>query len=378
MQDTQGLFERLLYEEGSDTLLFRPKGYTFTGGLEMEKGELLKDVLSSVNAWRRSDTYILLGIEEVKGGRNRVLEVMTHLNEAEILDFVNSRVDRAVRFSYTPLTCEGRKVGFIHIPRQPRPVTLKENFANLKKYVVYVRRGDRVVEAAGEEVADMKRETSVSAGDPVPLSVEFSGVDPVRLLGKRVTIKTLDIEVPPPGTIPDFTGEMNTGTGAGRQPFHREYYRDLAEHVRRAGRVGMINFCLENPGGTVARDVSLEMNIEDEEGIYLFYEAFELPPCPGKKLGDHRIKPLGLRVDPSISLIRVPPWWTVRVAFPEIPPHRSIFTSGGLYAGSRRDAVLELDAVIKEGNREQSIHRALTIEFKKETKKLSLSSLTRP
>lgn len=64
----KAFFERLLYEEESETLDFKSEQYRFVKATEEEKSELLKDILGFVNAWRRSEAYILIGVEEVRGG----------------------------------------------------------------------------------------------------------------------------------------------------------------------------------------------------------------------------------------------------------------------------------------------------------------------
>src|SRR5579864_5379397 len=61
------LFERLLYEEESTTLDFKKEQYRFAKATEYEKSELLKDILGFANAWRRSEAYILIGVEEMRG-----------------------------------------------------------------------------------------------------------------------------------------------------------------------------------------------------------------------------------------------------------------------------------------------------------------------
>ncbi len=66
------LFERLLYEEEGPTLDFKRDQYRFAKATDSDKSELLKDILGFANAWRRSDAYILIGVEDVRGGRGNV------------------------------------------------------------------------------------------------------------------------------------------------------------------------------------------------------------------------------------------------------------------------------------------------------------------
>ena len=60
---TNELFERLLYEEEGTTIDFKKEQYRFVKATDEEKSELLKDILGFANAFRRSATYILIGVE---------------------------------------------------------------------------------------------------------------------------------------------------------------------------------------------------------------------------------------------------------------------------------------------------------------------------
>ena len=63
----------LLYEEESNTLDFKRDQYRFVKASDDEKSELLKDILGFTNAWRRSEAYIVIGVEDVRGGRGNVV-----------------------------------------------------------------------------------------------------------------------------------------------------------------------------------------------------------------------------------------------------------------------------------------------------------------
>jgi predicted HTH transcriptional regulator len=79
MSITPDLMEKLLHEEESSSLDFKRDQYPFNGASDAEKGELLKDILAIANSWRRTTGYILVGVQEVKGGRSDVMGVSGHL-----------------------------------------------------------------------------------------------------------------------------------------------------------------------------------------------------------------------------------------------------------------------------------------------------------
>src|SRR5687768_14434676 len=116
------LFERLLYEEESATLDFKRDQYPFAKASDEEKSELLKDILGFANAWRRGEAYILIGVEDVRGGRGNVVGIPAadHLADHSVQQFVNNLTNRPVRFHYEAFGFEGKQVGVIRVEEQPR------------------------------------------------------------------------------------------------------------------------------------------------------------------------------------------------------------------------------------------------------------------
>ena len=74
---TNELFEDLLTKEEGMMIDFKKEQYRFVKASDDEKSELLKDILGFANAWRRSKTYILIGVEEVRGGKSNVIGIDT-------------------------------------------------------------------------------------------------------------------------------------------------------------------------------------------------------------------------------------------------------------------------------------------------------------
>jgi hypothetical protein len=149
------LMEELLNEDESSTLDFKRDQYPFDQATPEQKGELLKDILAFANAWRRTDAYILIGVDDVKGGRSKVVGVTVHFDDASIQQFVNDKTNRPVIFSYEVFPFENVQVGIFHIPLQDRPIYLKKDFGKLKQHEVYIRRGSSTAKADPDEVAKM-------------------------------------------------------------------------------------------------------------------------------------------------------------------------------------------------------------------------------
>ena len=149
------LMEELLNEDVSSTLDFKRDQYPFDKATDEQKGELLKDILAFANAWRRADAYILIGVDDIKGGRSTVVGIGSSFDDASIQQFINSKTNRPIIFSYEVFPFEGSQVGVIHIPLQDRPIYLKKDFGRLKKDVVYIRRGSSTDTASPDEIAKM-------------------------------------------------------------------------------------------------------------------------------------------------------------------------------------------------------------------------------
>jgi hypothetical protein len=163
---TDAQFERLLYEDESPTLDFKRDQYPFANASEAEKSELLKDILGMANAWRRSEAFILIGVEDVRGGRSSVYGIAAadHLPDHSLQQFVNNLTNRPVRFGCEAFGFEGMQVGTIRVEQQPRPFYLKRDYGKLKKNEVYVRRGsstDPTKPATIDEIAQMGQGSEV-------------------------------------------------------------------------------------------------------------------------------------------------------------------------------------------------------------------------
>jgi hypothetical protein len=137
----ESLLESLLYQQESTTLDFKAQQYPFVKGTAEQKSELLKDILVFANAWRQSDAHILIGVEEAKGGRSIVSGIPpgNHLDDHNVQQFVCSKTNRPVPFSYAPFVTGGVEIGVLTLPLpDQRPFYLIDNFGRLERNVVYI------------------------------------------------------------------------------------------------------------------------------------------------------------------------------------------------------------------------------------------------
>ena len=111
---TNELFEILLFEEEGTTIDFKKEQYRFAKASEEAKSELVKDILGFANAWRRTTAYILVGVEEIRGGKSNVIGIPAseHLDDHSLQQFINNLVNTPVRFHYRAFCHEGSRWGF--------------------------------------------------------------------------------------------------------------------------------------------------------------------------------------------------------------------------------------------------------------------------
>ena len=176
--------ERLLSMQEGPTIDFKREQYHFENSTKEDKSELLKDILAFSNAQRYRTAYILIGVEEVKGGRSEVVGVENHLEDASLHQFVNSKTNRQAEFSYFPHQVGDKQIGVLSIPIQPRPVYVVSKYGKVGINTVYVRDGSSTRSASPDEIVAMGRSN-------LPKLVEWS-VDRLRTMAMGAIVTTAE------------------------------------------------------------------------------------------------------------------------------------------------------------------------------------------
>jgi len=372
------MLEQLLYEEEGSTLDFKRDQYPFEGAGNDAKSELLKDILAFVNAWRRSDAYILIGVDEVRGGRSLVVGVTTHLDDAKLQQFVNSKTQRPVHFSYYQAAIDNRDIGIIHIPPQERPVYLVKDYGKLVKQKVYVRRSSSTDIAASAEIVRMGQ-AFVEGLDSMPL-IELQLFDFERLtpLGNSLEIETVNLTVPGDSEIPDY--------GVARFPLgpnmyftmpscdkNRNYYRDTALYMKTTLETHRVDFTVYNAGNIVAKDVRIELVVPDPDGNLIFRDAADMPNEPSADFLLSHVAQPAFNLDVNVQTVSEV--HRVTLEFGKIQPKASAQTYSGLFIGSRCPQIIELKARIFADNLPAPRETALTLQVKPCEDSLSVQKL---
>ena len=349
-----------MFAEEGVSLDFKQKQYAFERAGKEAKSELLKDILAFVNASRRCDAYILIGVKENRGGRSTVLGVQEQIDDAKLQQFVNSKTQLPVTFSYREASHDGLPIGVIHIPVQTRPVYAKENYGKVEKEKVYIRRGSSTDVAKPEEVMRMRPSTVGATGQPtVRLHlVERSTGKP---LGDRVVVEgSTWLDVPPREKIPDYRpGDPTRLTNS-------EFYREVAVYLQTKDCF-RASLELENSGESVIHDASLAIELADPDRVYEMLSSEDRPRRPER----NAITMALLNPDPVVTgmgrsdvfVRREGGVWKVKCRFGKIQPRARVRLYEDLLIGSRSAGEVEIRGRVYGDNIGTPIPVSFVLDF---------------
>jgi len=374
------IIEQLLHEEESSSLDFKREQYLFSSSGVDEKSELLKDVLAFSNSWRRNDAYILLGISEVKGGRSEVVGVESHIDDAQLQQFVNSKTNRPIEFSYCALELEGIPVAYIKIPVQTRPFYLKKDYGKLKKNVVYIRRGSSTGDALPDEISEMGQ-SQIESNEKKPILSSFlvSGKHD-EIIEKKIVAETVVTEVPGSDDLPDFpiikkTRENILAAQVFSMSRNSSYFRDLAYYERIAGSVEGVSFGVRNEGNTVARDVTLTFDILGSREEIAVVRRKDLPSFPNKERNLAFPLYLGGQRNPDIEIEKINGGKRVRVKLGKIQAKDISISNDSLFLGVTKSSDIVLDVKVYSDDIEAPSEEELVMSFNVSHRKLTVRDI---
>jgi len=342
------VLEPLLYESEGNALDFKRDQYPFEQASEDAKSELLKDILAFANSFRRSDAFIVIGADERDGRVVNVPGVRSHLPDAQLQQFVNSKLNRKLDFSYQVGVCRGVELGVLRIPLQKRPFHLTKDYGRLSKGVVYVRRGSSTDVAQPDEIARMGDQTSL-AGPPSDLKVRFiEWPDKLPVLDDvRVEQLSTGWEPPVRPSLPGMgvpEGSLELGG----------YLRNLTEYARLRARSVEVGLELRNPTTIPARNVRLVGKIHRTRAVAV-YDLDDRPRAPtrsthGFAIPDARPLARGLISNPEPEVSPTSDGWEVTVEFGDIRPKDEATTSSPFVVEVEESALVRLVGDLRGDN----------------------------
>jgi Putative DNA-binding domain len=343
----------LLYEPEGSTLDFKSAQYRLANATDEEKSELLKDVLAFANAWRRSDAYILVGVKEGSNGSPaEVVGVSTHLEDASVQEFVNSKTNRAIDFSYEAVAmADGVSIGVLCIRQSERPVYLRKAYGRLTAGVVYMRRGSATVQASPDDVAAMGR----AGAEAATAVIEVTWADPAsrRMLAGPLLATVRDLSLLPAGRLPRIRPEPELPRWAlprVEDQFSKPragFIHDVQVYVAQSARWVGVVLCARNLSSRLASNVVLRLDVPTSAGLRFRATSDDLE-APTAGLLPHAAPLLDVltRHAPSVSAKQHGDRWLVDVPFGRLQP-KACEMSPVLFVGASRSGDVVLSGSVQ-------------------------------
>jgi len=373
------LLENLLNQEESSTLDFKRDQYPFVKATDEQKSELLKDILAMANAWRQAEAHILIGVDDVRGGRSIPVGIphAGHLLDHQLQQFVHGKTNRELAFSYKPLALvEGTEIGVITIPLQERPIYLLKDYGALKANVVYVRRGSATGEAPPDEVVRMASGT-IGLGIPPMLQLGFTDVKTRETYGLHLQVECRPREIPPLESIPLLGKPPQTLYGmpldVDLPTQNRQYYRDLAVWIRDYSHLLSVGLTVFNPATTTAEHVVVTITMESADGLTVL-DADDKPPLPSRSWNMGPV-PLARRYAGRVDVAKFGRRFEIRTELGNVQPGMAAWTKGSFYIGARIPQSITADVTISADNLRTPMTTKATIEIAVVLEPLQLSEL---
>jgi len=361
------LIEQLLNDTESSTLDFKVEQYIFVKASDKDKSELLKDILTFANSWKRAEAFILIGVDEVKGGRSIVKGISEHLDDADLQQFVNSKTNKPVVFSYIPFLFEDKQIGMIKIPIQERPIYLKKDFGGLKKDVVYLRMGSATTIANPEEIYKMG-ESSLPSLPKATVDFEFGDKENRIGLGDAIKFKCIfnDVAEEPPPSNNEVKGSyFTTMAFPDLQPSYEQY----AHYVFEAGILREILFVVSNTGGALLEDVRLKISFLKQDDFYIKKES---PKFPQRQQLSAFVNNIPLIRDVSMHSRKTE--WEVIWRIGDIQPKDKKW-SDSIFLGSKASLKIDCMATIFANNLSEPVSKKLSIRINVEKRVVSAEEI---
>ena len=370
----KNLLEQLLHEEEGSALDFKEDQYPFVGADDKAKSEILKDILAFSNAWRRTTAYVLIGVEEVKGGRSRIVGVNTHLDDAHLHQFVNSKTNRDIEFSYQPFRAEGVEIGVIEIPKQERPFYLARRFGKVEKDTVYKRDGSSTAVALPGEIARMGAEQDFD-GTP-QLVLEWADIEKRVVLPSPFTVKTLFLDP----RLPDDTFEdprqrlMHPIATYGD---NKNYSSEIILYAHHMAYLKPFGLRLNNRSGMAGRRVRFVGWVQRQNAVWVLDRSNQ-PGRPRRRSMDswaESVIPLEQQlrgIDPRVRKLNDK--WEVIVDFGDVRPQDEVWTDSALFIGSGGGNT-KLEGELRGDNIPEPVSCVLEINFQIEKRPMKRSDV---
>ena len=373
------LLESLLHREEGPDLDFKQNQYRYFNVSSSDekanrKSELVKDILAIANASRESTGYILIGVEEVRGGRSNIIGIQEQLNDADLHTLINSKTQRPVEFSYAPYTYRGLYIGVIAIPAQDRFLYLTHDYGKLHANVVYIRDGSSTRIATPDEVVAMsapKRPELVLAWADSETSLAYPSPYTMKSLLLYPPLPEDTFKLPSPPVQRLYGLEIPTPSYSRPNP---DYSLELIVYTCFRAFFMPLGLQLHNESGVAATRVRFEGTMKKQNGLAV---QAVLPSFPKKdtnlysELSNMGISPLSRVHEARMELQEDSERWKISVEFGDIRPDEKISTKDTLWFGSGNSETVSLKGKLLGENISEPIQCSLDIRIETECRPMT-------
>ena len=354
------LLEGLLHEAEGTALDFKSSQYPFENATEEEKSELLKDILAFANSWRRTTAYILIGVDEVKGGRSNVVGVEKHLDDASLHQFVNGKTQRPVEFSYQAIPMGETTIGIIEIPLQERPTYLKKRYGKLRKDEVLIRDGSSTRPATPDEIAKLGAGEVI--GSTPDLTIQWADLTDRRVLPSPYTVRSLVLDP----LLPPYTFGLSQPRILVGERTAQYYSLRVIRYTAKRAFLTALGLRLENRSGVVGKRIRFIGHVVKSAGMEI-HDWIDDPPSR-YYLSAPCFTASMVRTPGNIDL-KVKEYtdrWEIEIDFGDVRPRDEAWTTNGLFIGSKDPGVLVLRGELRGDNLPEPLKCELEVQVEVE------------
>ena len=364
------LLEGLLHEGEGTALDFKSAQYPFVNADVGEKAELLKDILAFANSWRRTTAYILIGVEEAKGGRSKVVGVENHLDDASLHQFVNEKTQRPVDFSYQIVPIEGTTIGAIEIPLQERPTYLTKRFGSLRELDVFIRDGSSTRVSTPNEIAKMGAADVL--GERPHLTLQWAALEERIALPSPYTVSSLVLEPPLPPHTFARPGPRSLITDPFSNP---SYSQEVIAYVAEIAFFTGLGLRLQNQSSVVGKRIRFIGHVAKSVGTVI-QDWIDGPPSRDRLIGQGLSESM-LRSPQDIDL-NVQEYgdrWEIEIDFGDVRPRDEAWTTNGLFIGSMNSGSISLQGELRGDNLPEPLMCELGVQVEVERRAMGTSDV---
>ncbi len=374
------LLESLLHQEEGPALDFKQAQYPFDKGSTPDKrailkGEFIKDILAMANASREVTAYILIGVEEIRGGQSRIIGIQNHLDDANLHQLINSKTQRPVEFSYYPFSYRGCEIGVIEIPVQDRFLYLTQDYGKLHENVVYIRDGSSTRTARPDEFIEM------STLRPPMLDLDWADFANEGVVNSPYTVHSLILEPildedtfqPAPPPAQNLYGIDLSALSTSRP--NPEYSKELILYTLCKASFKPLGLCVHNKSRVLGKRIRFEGSIAKSDGFAILDDQPEFPKKYRNVLAPAVLPSLDHFDGASMELSDDEECWSIHVEFGDIRPDEQILTCDTLWFGSREPKSIRLAGRLIGDNLPEPIKCELELRFEIECRPMSIGDV---